>query len=463
MKKDQIQLLIGISAPLLLVAVLLIQLHQGQMNLTRAILHLSPRQPVESLPADPLANSSPEIPPLAPTSAESTQEPAQEKPETPADAEAVASTAPADLSSPPAVTPESIGKTRPLPGELKEVAPTDEQRPTQLTYQPVTINHFYPLLQRYGRWLVHPIHGNVWMPHSSRRDRAWRPYGTNGRWYYTHNGWHWQSDYKWGGTTFHYGRWYWDTEETAWVWVPGREYSPAWVSWRETEKHVGWAPLPPLASISQSPTPSSRPTGTSGIHIDYALNNNHFTFVPKADLLAEVPLEFALTGDEAILSFGQSRQRNRIALNAQRQWTNFGIAQQEIARAIGSPIEVVMVDLRNPYHPEIVTQADLEAARKQAEEAAQETASETSTTETLLNNQVSRSDWRAPIGYRSTRWQGAGSGVGGVVNPSPIVIDENSKTTNSRSAAQPTNAGGQGIRRGQPRPNLSTRQAPSGN
>lgn len=40
--------------------------------------------------------------------------------------------------------------------------------------------------------------------------------------------------------------------EGSWVWVPGYEWAPAWVSWRQTNDHVGWAPLPPEARWSVS-------------------------------------------------------------------------------------------------------------------------------------------------------------------------------------------------------------------
>jgi hypothetical protein len=30
-----------------------------------------------------------------------------------------------------------------------------------------------------------------------------------------------------------------------WIWTPGNEFSPGWVSWRTSEQWIGWAPLPP--------------------------------------------------------------------------------------------------------------------------------------------------------------------------------------------------------------------------
>jgi hypothetical protein len=41
--------------------------------------------------------------------------------------------------------------------------------------------------------------------------------------------------------------------DTGWVWIPGSRWAPAWVSWRESSDHVGWAPLPPeVADDSQT-------------------------------------------------------------------------------------------------------------------------------------------------------------------------------------------------------------------
>jgi hypothetical protein len=36
-----------------------------------------------------------------------------------------------------------------------------------------------------------------------------------------------------------------------WVWVPGSQWAPAWVSWRKSSDYVGWAPLPPEARFDQ--------------------------------------------------------------------------------------------------------------------------------------------------------------------------------------------------------------------
>jgi hypothetical protein len=59
----------------------------------------------------------------------------------------------------------------------------------------------------------------------------------------------WVSDYSWGWAPFHYGRWMHDPYY-GWVWVPGYEWSPAWVAWRHGGDYYGWAPLRPGFNIS---------------------------------------------------------------------------------------------------------------------------------------------------------------------------------------------------------------------
>ena len=71
----------------------------------------------------------------------------------------------------------------------------------------------------------------------------WRPYA-DGYWAYTDAGWTWVSYEDFGWATYHYGRWT-HLADYGWVWVPGYEWGPAWVSWRTGGDYVGWAPLPP--------------------------------------------------------------------------------------------------------------------------------------------------------------------------------------------------------------------------
>jgi hypothetical protein len=106
----------------------------------------------------------------------------------------------------------------------------------------VDLETFHRELAPYGKWFDHPKWGEVWRPDV---ENDWRPY-TRGHWSWTdEHGWYWVAEEEWGWGPFHYGRWVFDDEEEEWLWIPGTEWAPAWVQWRESEDNVGWAPLPP--------------------------------------------------------------------------------------------------------------------------------------------------------------------------------------------------------------------------
>jgi hypothetical protein len=103
-------------------------------------------------------------------------------------------------------------------------------------------SYFYSSLAPHGSWVQNAQFGWVWYP--NHRPRNWRPY-TVGRWAWTDSGeWMWVSDEPYGWATYHYGRWFLDPF-FGWVWLPGRVWAPAWVSWRDCDDYVGWAPLSP--------------------------------------------------------------------------------------------------------------------------------------------------------------------------------------------------------------------------
>jgi len=108
---------------------------------------------------------------------------------------------------------------------------------------------FYTKLEPHGAWLETADYGYVWQPREAGSSRSWRPY-TNGRWVYTDAGWTWISEEPFGWATYHYGRWT-RLRGIGWVWVPGQQWAPAWVSWRKSNDYVGWAPLPPEARFDQ--------------------------------------------------------------------------------------------------------------------------------------------------------------------------------------------------------------------
>jgi len=121
-------------------------------------------------------------------------------------------------------------------------------------YQPapeVTYQSFYDELSPYGQWIDYPGYGYVWAPAVSY---GFKPYATNGHWVYTDVGWTWASDYQWGWAAFHYGRWFFDGAY-GWMWIPGQEWAPAWVSWRSSQDYYGWAPLGPNVGYGSAYNP----------------------------------------------------------------------------------------------------------------------------------------------------------------------------------------------------------------
>ena len=120
-------------------------------------------------------------------------------------------------------------------------APPPPANPDEVTYQT-----FYDQLSPYGQWVQDPDYGYVWMPDVSP---DFKPYATNGHWVYTDEGWAWDSNYPWGWAAFHYGRWFF-RDGYGWMWIPGTDWAPAWVSWRNSDDYYGWAPMEPGVSVT---------------------------------------------------------------------------------------------------------------------------------------------------------------------------------------------------------------------
>lgn len=109
----------------------------------------------------------------------------------------------------------------------------------------VSFQTFYDQLSGQGNWIQTNDYGYVFQPNVN--DANWRPY-TYGHWVDTDDGMMWVSDEPFGWATYHYGRWV-NLDDYGWVWVPGYTWAPAWVSWRDGDDDVGWAPLPPETAV----------------------------------------------------------------------------------------------------------------------------------------------------------------------------------------------------------------------
>ena len=111
----------------------------------------------------------------------------------------------------------------------------------QATTATVSIEVFFDNLAPHGVWVKDTRYHYVFCP---RVDAEWRPY-TNGHWVYLKDyGWYFASDEPFAWAVYHYGRWF-DDDRLGWCWVPGNAWAGAWVSWRQGDEYVGWAPLGP--------------------------------------------------------------------------------------------------------------------------------------------------------------------------------------------------------------------------
>jgi hypothetical protein len=161
--------------------------------------------------------------------------------------------------------------TEPTPAEREPVTRDRVTSETTERRSSASYGTFYRKLEPYGAWRDTSDYGYVWQPREAE-DRTWRPY-TEGHWVYTDAGWTWVSEEPFGWATYHYGRWV-RLHRVGWVWVPGEEWAPAWVSWRTSKDYVGWAPLPPEARFDRK----------HGIHnwADnyYDISPDQYSFVP---------------------------------------------------------------------------------------------------------------------------------------------------------------------------------------
>ena len=128
----------------------------------------------------------------------------------------------------------------------ENIPPPQPPVPDEGTSGPVTAvpQQFDQTLSPYGQWVYAAPYGWSWQPSEGVVGPDFQPYVTNGSWVDTDDGWSFQTDWSWGDTTFHYGRWYVDPTY-GWLWLPGTQWAPAWVDWRFGGGFCGWAPLGP--------------------------------------------------------------------------------------------------------------------------------------------------------------------------------------------------------------------------
>ncbi len=137
--------------------------------------------------------------------------------------------------------------------EQAVAVPQPESHPQAAESNNSNYDVFYTKLSSdQGEWVQAGNYGYCFRP---RVSADWRPY-RDGHWVWSDRGWYWDSNERFAWATYHYGRWA-NLEKTGWCWIPGNQWAPAWVSWRQSDENVGWAPLPPEAAYSEQQPISS--------------------------------------------------------------------------------------------------------------------------------------------------------------------------------------------------------------
>lgn len=140
---------------------------------------------------------------------------------------------------------EADQQARAQQGEIAIGAPQSEEYSDT---DPSALVEFKPALEGHGTWIEDSTYGTVWQPNESEVGTDFVPYVSAGSWTYDDTyGYTWVSTYDWGWAPFHYGRWV-HIGHRGWVWIPGRTYAGAWVTWRyggPSYGYVGWAPMGP--------------------------------------------------------------------------------------------------------------------------------------------------------------------------------------------------------------------------
>ena len=189
---------------------------------------------------------------------------------------------------------------------------------------------------RTAQWEVVGSYGRCWVPRGVGPD--WEPY-SDGEWVSTDDGWYWQSDEPWGWACYHYGRWF-DQPGIGWCWVPGTEWAPAWVSWREGGDFIGWAPLEPGERFEHG-----RFEGREHPQRDYV-------FVQQRRFTERLRPSTVVRGDRVnirqMTSINNIHVVNHVTVNA-------GPPRQSIERATGRTIRAVQArDLRRQHEAPVL-------------------------------------------------------------------------------------------------------------
>ena len=207
----------------------------------------------------------------------------------------------------------------------------------------INLVYFQTQLGPYGQWVDVPPYGPAWRPNDAIQIPGWRPYFNQGYWEYTEAGWFWHSDVAYGDITFHYGRWMRDLRY-GWVWIPGYDWAPAWVSWRHAEGYAGWAPLPPAARFEVGVGLMFR--GGLAVDVDFGLAPDDYVFVGYDHFLDHAYLPFLVPRERALGLFRGSLVMNDYRILDGRLVVE-GLGRDRVAAFAHRPVAVGRIVIRD--------------------------------------------------------------------------------------------------------------------
>jgi hypothetical protein len=215
---------------------------------------------------------------------------------------------------------------------------------TETPEQPavVTQNYFYDTLSPYGGWVNVDGYGLCWQPTVVVYNSDWQPYCDHGHWVYTDDGWYWLSDYSWGATTFHYGRWFRDSHR-GWCWWPDTAWAPSWVTWRYADDYCGWAPLPPRTVYREGVGIFYNGVAV-GANFDFGLSVNFFTFVPTRNFCDPHPRHFRAGPSQVAQIYSHTAIINNFNMDSHSHTIiNGGIPREHISAITRTEIRPVSI------------------------------------------------------------------------------------------------------------------------
>jgi hypothetical protein len=210
----------------------------------------------------------------------------------------------------------------------------------------IGFDFFHNRLANEGRWMRHPVWGDVWRPRPRLVGADFQPY-TNGYWQYTDEyGWYWVSNDPFDDVVYHYGRWVYDPQYQ-WLWVPGYTWAPAWVIWREGDDYTGWMPMPPDEEFA-SGGGFRFGVNIGGIGIDFYNKwyggrvdpDRFFVFVNNRHLVERDYRRFVVSRDRIKIVLGRTRPATKFEVVNNRV-VNRGVDLRIVERATGKRIAPV--------------------------------------------------------------------------------------------------------------------------